>query len=99
MLRPALHPSGSDPCPVAGGSIALLDHAHVWMTRLAIAIVAAAWLWIGWQVRRRGRRAARATLAMMMLASLLVGTAMSWPPLEPMVFSAMGIVKKVTHGG
>jgi hypothetical protein len=85
---------------VAGGSIAVLDHAHVWVSRLAIAIVAAAWFWIGWQAWRRGRRVARTTLAMMVLASLLATVAASWPLLESQVFSAMGIVKKkVSQGG
>jgi hypothetical protein len=84
---------------VAGSSIAVLDHAHVWMSRLAIAIVAGVWLWIGWQAWRRGRRLARASLVMMVLASLLAGTAASWPLLEPSVFNAMGIVKKKVSNG
>jgi hypothetical protein len=79
---------------VAGSSIALLDHAHVWLTWLAIAIVSGVWLWIGWQVKRRWRRVARATLVMMMFATLLAGAAASWPLLEPAVFGVMGIVKK-----
>ena len=84
---------------VAGSSIAVLDHAHLWVSRLAIAIVAGAWLWIGWQIRRRGRRMARSTLVIMILASLLAGAAASWPLLERQVFSAMGIVKKKASQG
>jgi hypothetical protein len=84
---------------VAGSSIAALDHAHVWVSRLAIAIVAGVWLWIGWQAWRRGRPLARASLVMMVLASLLAGTAASWPLLEPSVFNAMGIVKKKVSNG
>ena len=84
----------------AGSSIALLDHAHVWMTWFAIAIGAGAWLWIGWQAWRYSRRVARTTLVMMALASLLVVGEASWPLLEQPVFSAMGIVKKkVSNGG
>ena len=79
---------------VAGSSIALLHEAHVWMTWLAISIVAGAWLWIGRQAWRRGQRIARTTLAMMVLASLLAATAASWSLFEPQVFSTMGIVKK-----
>lgn len=82
---------------VAGSSIALLDHAHVWMTWLAIAIGAGAWLWIGWQAWRHSRRVARTTLVMMVLASLLTGAEASWPLLEQPVFSAIGIVKKRSH--
>jgi hypothetical protein len=85
---------------VAGSSIALLHDAHVWMTWLAIAFVAGAWLWIGRQAWRRGQRIARTTLAAMVLASLLAATAASWSLFEPQVFSAMGIVKKkVSQGG
>jgi hypothetical protein len=48
----------------------------------------------------RGRRVARTTLAMMILASLFAGAAASWSLLEPQAFSAMGIVKKKgLHGG
>ena len=79
---------------VAGSSIAVLDHAHVLVSRLAIVIVAGVWLWMGWQAWRRGRRVARTTLVIMVLASLLAGTAASWPLFEPAVFKAMGIVKK-----
>jgi hypothetical protein len=79
---------------VAGSSIALLHDAHVWMTWLAIAIVAGAWLWIGRQAWHRRQRIARTTLAVMVLASLLAATAASWSLFEPQVFSAMGIVKK-----
>ena len=79
---------------MAGSSIAVLDHAHVLVSRLAIVIVAGVWLWMGWQAWRRGRRVARTTLVIMVLASLLAGTAASWPLFEPAVFKAMGIVKK-----
>ena len=79
---------------VAGSSIAVLDHAHVWVSRLAIAIVAGVWLWIGWQAWRRGRRVARTTLVIMVLASLLAGAAASWPWIEQPVLSSMGLVKK-----
>jgi hypothetical protein len=84
----------------ASSSIALLDHAHVWMTWLAIAIGAGAWLWIGWQAWRHSRRVARATLVTMVLASLLTGAEASWPLVEQPVFNALGIVKKkVSQGG
>lgn len=63
----------------AGGSIAALDHAHGWMTKLAIGVVLCAWLWIGWQVGRTRRPAARSTMAFMVLATLLTATAASWP--------------------
>jgi cytochrome bd-type quinol oxidase subunit 2 len=79
---------------LAGGSIAVLDHAHLWVTRLAIAAMIAAWLWIIWQRRKRQRPIARATMALMIAASLLTVVAASWPWIEPTVFKTLGIVKK-----
>ena len=80
----------------AGSMIAILDHAHVWATRLAILAVVGAWFWIGWQVRTTQRRAARSTVAVMVIATLLTAAAASWPLIEPMAFNALGIVKKRT---
>src|SRR5215472_9396391 len=34
---------------LAGGSIAVLDHAHGWMTKVAIAVLAGGGAWILWQ--------------------------------------------------
>jgi hypothetical protein len=79
---------------LAGESIAVLDHAHLWVTRLAIAAVIAAWLWIVWQRLKRQRPIARATMALMIAASLLTVVAASWPWIEPAVFKTLGIVKK-----
>jgi hypothetical protein len=78
----------------AGGSIAVLDHAHRWATWLAVLMVGCAWLWIGWQVRRTKRTVARSTLAAMVFATLLTATAASWPLIEPVAFNAFGIVKQ-----
>jgi len=78
----------------AGGSIAVLDHAHGWMTKLAIGVIVCAWLWIGWQIGRTRRPPARSTMAFMILATLLTATAASWPLLEPAAFNALGIAKK-----
>jgi cytochrome bd-type quinol oxidase subunit 2 len=78
----------------AGGFIAVLDHAHGWVTRLAVLVVICAWLWIGRQVRKTQRGASRLTVAMMILATLLTAAASSWPVLEPVAFHALGIVKK-----
>jgi hypothetical protein len=78
----------------AGGSIAVLDHAHGWITKLAITVVIGAWSWIGWQRWRIRRRIARITSALMLVATLLTATAVSWPLIEPVTFHALGIVKK-----
>jgi cytochrome bd-type quinol oxidase subunit 2 len=79
---------------LVGGSIAVLDHAHLWVTRLAVAAVIAAWLWIIWQRRKTQRPIARTTMALMIAASLLTIVAASWPWIEPGVFKTLGIVKK-----
>ena len=78
----------------AGGSIAVLDHAHGWMTRLAIGAVVCAWLWIGWRVGRTRQPVARATFVFMLLATLLTATAACWPLLESPVVKALGIVRR-----
>jgi cytochrome bd-type quinol oxidase subunit 2 len=77
----------------AGGSIAVLDHAHGWMTKLAIAVVIGAWCWIGWRRWRSGRRIARTTAALMIVATLLTVAAACWPLIEPIAFHALGIAK------
>ena len=78
----------------AGGFIAVLDHAHGWVTRFAVFVVICAWLWIGWQVRKTRRRVSRFTVATMIMATLLTAVLASWPVLEPVTFHALSIVKK-----
>lgn len=80
----------------AGGLIAILDHAHGWITRLAILAVVCAWIWIGWQVRKTQRRPARSTVHVMVFATLLTAATASWPIFEPIAFNALGIVKRPT---
>ena len=79
---------------LAGGSIAVLDHAHGWVTRIAVIAVIAAWIWIARQIRKSGRPMARPTAVLMIAATLLTATAAAWPLLEPAVFKTLGIVKK-----
>lgn len=81
---------------VAGGSIAVLDHAHGWVTRLAVPAVVGAWVWIAWQRRKTQRRIARTTITLMIAATLLTAAAACWPLLEPAVFKTIGIIKEAT---
>jgi predicted permease len=83
----------------AGSTIAMLDHAHVWVTGVAVLTVACAWLWIVWQVRKTQRRPARLTVVVMIVATLLTTVAASWPVIQPIALNAFGIVKKrpVSH--
>jgi hypothetical protein len=64
-----------------GGVLAWLDHAHVWITVAAVAALAVAWFWIWRQSRRSRARPAMLTLAMMVVATLLVTSAVFWPEL------------------
>ena len=77
-----------------GGALTLLDHAHGWVTWVAMAAVAAAWLWIGRRSARTGMRPGGSTLAMMAFATAVMILAASWPLLKPTAFQAFGIVKK-----
>jgi cytochrome bd-type quinol oxidase subunit 2 len=83
----------------AGSTIAMLDHAHIWVTLVAILTVACAWLWIVWQVRKTRRRPARLTIVVMIVATLLTTIAASWPVIQPIAVNALGIVNKraVSH--
>jgi cytochrome bd-type quinol oxidase subunit 2 len=78
----------------AGGWIAMVDHAHFWIARLAVAVVIAVWCWIGWQRWRNGRRISRAAAALMIVATLLTATVACWPLIEPVAFHGLGIMKK-----
>jgi hypothetical protein len=79
---------------LTGGSIAVLDHAHGWMTKLAIAAVVGGAAWLAWQRWKTKQSLARSTLVLMIAASLLTAAAAHWPLLEPVVFKTLGIVKK-----
>ena len=78
---------------LAGGSIAVLDHAHGWMTRIAVIAVITAWIWIALQVQKTGR-----PMAPNRRADDRRNAAhrhrRRWPLLEPVVFKTLGIVKK-----
>ncbi len=77
-----------------GGILTALDHAHGWVTSLAILAVAAAWVWIARQSIRARARPAASTLMMMALATAIMILAASWPLLKPTVFYTFGIAKK-----
>ncbi|WP_193550923.1 hypothetical protein [Bradyrhizobium amphicarpaeae] len=78
----------------AGGLIAVLDHARGLMTKLSIAVVIGAWVWIAWRSRTTGSRIRSSVLAVMGVATLLTATAALWPVMEPAVLHALGVAKK-----
>ena len=70
-----------------GGLIALVVKMHLWMTLLAIAAVAGAWAWIGWQSAKTRRRPARSTLVLMIGATAMLSVAVLWPLIEmPIIY-------------
>lgn len=73
----------------AGGALAWLGGAHLWMTGLAALTVGAAWLWIWRQSVKRKARAATSTLVLMGLASLALVLAIAWPRIEPSLMAAL----------
>lgn len=75
---------------VAGGVLAWLGRAHVWMTGVAVLVVVAAWLWIWRQRVKRGTRASKATLGLMGIASLTALLAIAWPQIEPFLLATLG---------
>jgi hypothetical protein len=82
-----------------GGVIALLDHAHGWVTWIAVAAVAGAWIWIGRQSLTTRTRPAISTLAMMGVATVVITLAASWPLIKPTVLHSLGITKKIPDKG
>jgi hypothetical protein len=65
-----------------GGIFAWFSHAYGWMAPVACAAVVAAWLWVGYQSRRSGKRPAKATLLVMGLATVMMGLGFMWPMFE-----------------
>lgn len=68
---------------MAGGLLAWLAGAHVWLTVLAVFAVAGAWLWVWRQSLKHKARLASSTLWLMSLASLVLVLALTWPHIEP----------------
>ncbi|MES3032459.1 MAG: hypothetical protein V4813_00530 [Gemmatimonadota bacterium] len=65
-----------------GGALAVFAGAYRWMTYAAVALTLAGWLYVAGQSVRKGQRPSRATWRSMMVATLFVGLAMSWPRIE-----------------
>jgi hypothetical protein len=75
---------------VLGGAIAAFAHLYRWALYLAIALVGSAWFWTAAQSIRARRRPAPATVRTLIAATVLLGAALSWPMLEPIVGAALG---------
>jgi hypothetical protein len=77
-----------------GSLIAVLDHAHGLMTKLSIAVVVCAWVWIVCRSRTRGLKIRSSVLAAMCAATVLTATAALWPVMGPAVVHTLGVAKK-----
>jgi hypothetical protein len=73
----------------AGSIIAWIDHTHVWVTRVAILVVACAWGWIVWQTVQTRRRPAASTLYVMAAATALITIAALWRFISPHLVRAL----------
>ncbi len=65
-----------------GSVLAWAASARPWLMALAVAGVAAGWLWVALQSRRSQARPARATLSLMGAASVMLLLAILWPALS-----------------
>ena len=67
-----------------GGGVAFLGPVHKAMTvgGLLAVIAAWAWAWVWFQSRRTGRRPARVTVRLLILATALLAVALAWPLVE-----------------
>ena len=61
----------------------------MWITGLALAIVLAAWAWLGWRTFRRGHPLARSTVIMMTVSTLMLALALIWPRIEPALMAML----------
>lgn len=68
---------------IAGGALAWLASIYEQAIVAAVALVAAAWVWVVWQSWRTRRRPATATVSVMLAASAMLVLAHFWPAIEP----------------
>lgn len=73
----------------AGSLFAWLGSAYYWATALAAAIVTGSWVWIGLQSIRSKARPASSTLTMMGIATAILGLAILWSRIEPLILHAL----------
>ncbi|MDE1915928.1 MAG: hypothetical protein KGJ57_07685 [Sphingomonadales bacterium] len=65
-----------------GAIIAWFAGVYGWLTPVAIAAVAAGWMWLAVQSRRSRKRPARTTLVVMVFATVMSALAYLWPLFE-----------------
>jgi hypothetical protein len=71
----------------AGGVIAWLAGARPLISAVALLMVIAAWLWVGYRSYQSKARPTKTTLLAMLLATATLGLALLWPKLEASVIT------------
>ncbi|MDE2166323.1 MAG: hypothetical protein KGJ66_08290 [Alphaproteobacteria bacterium] len=74
---------------VAGGALAWLASIYEGAIVAAIALVAAAWIWVIRQSLRARKRPAMPTVMVMLAASVMLTLAYHWPSIEPIAVAAL----------
>ena len=75
---------------VAGGALlAWIDGLTKAAFVGALILVVAGWAWVGWRSRTSGKRAARATIRMMTLATAIFAAGLAFPLYEPLIIRAI----------
>ncbi|WP_199257929.1 hypothetical protein [Paracoccus binzhouensis] len=70
-----------------GGIIAWLAGAYPWVTVIGVLAVVAAWLWVVLGSYKSRAKPAGTTIAVMLVATTMLGLALLWPRLEPTVIA------------
>jgi hypothetical protein len=72
-----------------GGTLALFADAYRWLTPIAVVSVLAGWAWVIYQSVSTGRRPARSTLVLMIVATVAMVVALLWPNFEESLIAAL----------
>ncbi|MGH9139611.1 MAG: hypothetical protein ACRD2I_00565 [Vicinamibacterales bacterium] len=73
----------------SGTAIAWFAAGYSWATTIAVAIVAAAWLWIAVKSMQAQAWPAASTFSAMGVATVVLGVAIVWPRIEPALISML----------
>jgi hypothetical protein len=68
-----------------GAVLGVFGGVYRWATWLAVALVTVAWGWVWWERARSGKRVAASTFRVMLVATALLGVALSWPMMEGVI--------------
>lgn len=71
------------------GGLAWMEAAHGWLTVAAVVLLAGAWGYVWRQSAATGRRAARATILLLGIATALTLVALAWSWIEPALIAAL----------